>query len=259
MNSIHFLNQKADFEIYIAKGIKWIPIVQLGISGYTNSEIAEMVCLTPEEKKEQMKTLYDVIQLFLISDFNYKLDMQYKNFDGRIWEFHKPSRKVISTNCGCCASVASWINYFIKEMFEETGYFSFIRPNGSGHIMNYFYHSGFYYLLDLTPYAMKLYPNFKENGNKVEWIKSHNITGILCKCESLIDYAKFYDRIQNYGGVSFMYFKEKEVAPLAIDECKNKIYIVFPLGYDISFVYGKSDYIDYKFSKAHDYLLTWEG
>lgn len=241
MEDIGFLRNMASFEVKLSKDLMWVPVNSLGKGRYTNSKIKEIILLSPSDRKKYFSNLYEVLQSFLLCKFNYVMDTEYQNVDGLIWEIHKKKDEIVNNNLGCCYAVASWIKYYIDEIYEESGFFSFVRPNGTGHVMNYIRNNGWYYVIDLTPYVQnEKCSSFYESGHKLDYLKSRNVTGILMKCKELKSYALYYDRLQAVGGYHFIYFKVKEgdMTPISIKCDNNKITIIYPTGTDVECVYN---------------------
>lgn len=243
MENIGFLRNEANFEVKLYKDLTWVPVNSLGKGRYTNIESVNALLLPPTDRRKLFGNLYEVLQSFLLSNFKYIMDVEYSDFKGVIWEIHKTAEEIVYSNSGCCYAVASWVKYFLDEIYEENGFLSFVRPNGTGHVMNYIRHNGWYYVIDLTPYVLsEKYKMFYESGNKIDYLRSNNVTGILTKCKELKSYALYYDRLQSVGGFNFIYFisKEKNVVPIAIRQTDNKIAVIYPNFADVECIYNGS-------------------
>lgn len=247
-----FLNKNGNFCTKIGRGVFWVPVISLGKSMYDIHEITNIIKYGKFEK-QMFRSLYDIVQLFLKSNFKYNLDTKYLKKNGIIWEVHEEINNILNNGSGCCASVAAWLNYYLEGVYEDCGYLSFNRPNGSGHIMNYIFQDDWYYLIDMTPYVIdEEQKEFYETGKKVDYIKSKNVTGILTKCKSLKEYAMFYDSIQMTKGYNFIYFKHKgtTVPPISVETYGEKIDIIYPQGYEIECVYnGAASIYSLKFAE----------
>lgn len=224
------LRYDASFETLISKDVYWVPINTLGKTARSNSEIKDMVNLSPQEKRANINNLYEAIQLFQVGSFREELDVVIIKENDYVWEHHKPSIYSVLSNCGCCSSIASWLNFMIKNKYEQTGYFSLSRPNGSGHVMNYIYHNNWYYLIDLLPMVEQYVDTIcSETGRRIDFMKSKYITGILAKSKSLESYVNFYRRIQLRGGFEHLFFYSNghEVGPMSNRDNNNKKIICF--------------------------------
>ena len=108
------------------------------------------------------------------------------------------------------------------DKYQEVGYISFSRPNGSGHVFNYILTEGWYYLYDLCPLTDRYINNVLiESGKMADFLKAKYVTGALLKCRQLESFALFYKRLQLRGGFDHLFFKHRspEVGPIsAIDK-----------------------------------------
>ena len=84
----------------------------------------------------------------MVRHFEESNDIIIKEFEQVPWQLHKSGKYAYETNHGCCASSAAWLNYVVGDLYSEKGYFQWIRPDGSGHVINYFYVNDQYYLVD---------------------------------------------------------------------------------------------------------------
>ena len=212
------LRAQAHFAAPICRNVFWVPVNTLGGTKYTNEEMQSIALLSPEEKRTKVSTLYEAVQLFLVSKFHEVIDVVYIQEGNMNWEHHKPAYYSVLTNCGCCATDAAWLHYFLKGRYSQTGYFSFVRPNMSGHVYNYIYENGWYYLYDLNPLTDKWIEfALPETGNRLDYFKAKYISGALIKCKSLEDYAHYFKRIQLRAGFDHLFFRydTDEVPPIA--------------------------------------------
>jgi hypothetical protein len=146
------LRHNADFEVEVAPGIFWVPAAALGQSRYSNMDIHQMLGASPEEKQANISTLYEALQLYQVGNFT-PSDDNVRIFEGDVnWEHHKPGYHAVRTNTGCCATDSNWLRYILDGDYEEVGYIATSQRDGSGHIFNYIFHEGWYYIIDLTHY-----------------------------------------------------------------------------------------------------------
>lgn len=227
LNLVH----NASFEMRVCPDVYWVPVNTLGQSRYTTKEMKELVLLPPEEKKQRITTLYEAVQLFIVSSFHETLDVVYIQDSQYLWEYHKPGYYAVSTNAGCCASCAAWMKYILDGKYEELSYFGFGRPNRSGHVYNCIKHNGWYYLYDLctlTDQNMKY--SLLETGNRLDYLKAKYISCALIKCKSLEAYAKYFARLQRVGGYDHLFFnfKTDDVPAVAVTELNNVVVFNYP-------------------------------
>ena len=230
---------EADFRMILADGVWWVPINMLGRTRYTNREIADMVEHSPEEKQEEISTLYEAIQLFRISGFTYTED-NVEIPEGEVkWEHHKPGRDAVRTNTGCCAADSNWLNYILNGDYEQIGFLSYSCADSDGHVFNYIYQDGYYYFIDLTGYEDG-YENglARESGMPRDYVYSGLATGCLIKARSPENFVNYYVGIcRNAPNLFFLYQGENNL-PVAGIEIDGLMTMTYPEGYDIQILDG---------------------
>lgn len=200
------LRYNADFSKKVADGIYWVPARSLGKSRYTNAQIYAMLDKTPQQKQKAAGTLYEALQLYQISGFYNSNDNISVNIDGTMWESHKPGYDAVRTNNGCCASDSNWLNYILKDDYDEIGYIAISQRDGSGHIYNYIKQDGWYYFLDLTKYRASEFGSAVESGKMEDFRSSDVGLGNILKTKSLKSYVNYVQK--NFGdppGLMFQY------------------------------------------------------
>jgi hypothetical protein len=204
INLVH----NAKFEVFISRNLYWAPVNTLGSTKYTNYDIRQFLNYSPQEKKKLISNVYEAIQLFQISRFEEKIDVLHLDYHGKKWEHHKPGYHAVLSNNGCCSSMASWLYYLVGDKYPQCGYFGYYRPDGSGHVYNYFYHEGHYFLLDINAmYYKNAVHCCRETGNKADFLKTKYITGCCYKAYGLEDFIRFYSRILKYKEFEFAYYQ----------------------------------------------------
>ena len=210
---LEYIRHNADFEVEIAEGVFWIPMKVLGGSDITNDEIVGILEESPEIKQEKIDTLYEAIQLFQIGEFYFTSDNIRIDENGISWEHHKPGYNAVVTNNGCCATCSNWLNYILKDDYDEVGFVAFSERDGSGHIYNYIKQDGWYYFVDMTHQTVAWEDMALESGNIKDFYSSDYVLGNLLKVKNLEDYIEFY--LENTGypfGLMFMYMAENCLA-----------------------------------------------
>ncbi len=255
------LRADAHFELRLSRDVYWVPVNRLGGTRYTNDQIQQMVRLSPQEKRDRISTLYEAVQLFLLSRFHQMSDVKLVREGERLWEFHKPGYYAVLTNEGCCSSDASWLRYLLDGKYEKMGYFSFSRPTGSGHVCNYFVHDGWYYLYDLTPFTdQNVHTALAETGQRRDYLSCKFVSGILIKCKRLEDYAHYFARIQMTRGYDHLFFDnpEQEMPPIAVERNQGVITICYPQTSAVSPVlYHETATIEWKKVSPPMARTTW--
>ena len=255
------LRYNADYETEVAKDVWWVPAVSLGQSRYTNRQIAEMVEMKPEEKQESISTLYEAIQLFQISNFAEADDNVRIRENKLYWEHHKPGYDAVRTNEGCCATDSNWLNYILKEDYEQVGFLAYSQKDGSGHILNYLYQDGYYYFIDLTHYRTD-FPDASapETGNMKDYRQSDIILGNLHKALSPEAYVKYCVDSFNDPPARFFLYRAENCLPVTSKEIDHTMTIIYPKGTDITVLDGKdASALDVLFAKAPKKNKKWSS
>lgn len=249
------LRYDADFEVQIDKDVYWVPANALGKSKYDNSAIAQLAKKSPEEKQKQITNLYEALQLFQISDFKASRDNVRIAENGVNWEHHKPGYHAVRTNEGCCASNSSWLNYILKNDYDELGFVSYSYSNGNGHVFNYIKKDGFYYVIDLTRYET-------ESGNSmvVETGDRENFdfSGCIIKVKSLSDYAlQYFPRQSNPPGLFTSYAADLVIPVDSIPKDADMV-ITIPKGSKVTVLFdNKYDNMDLSYAPPPTQKVDW--
>lgn len=217
----------ACFCIEISRNLFWVPFNILGKSHFTNEQMKEIVMMKPCEKRNQMTSLYEVLQLFELSQFQDREDNEYKIINEKRWEFHKKGIQAVQDNYGCCSAIAAWANFFLSKLYKQTGYLGFQRPDGTGHILNYIYIGKKYYIFDFSSHTYERKDrSVKETGERIDYISANQATAICFCTENLCEFVKFHNRIQRFGGYEFFYYvmpSTDEVPAVSIERIKNVV------------------------------------
>lgn len=255
------LRYDADFEVEVADGVWWVPARALGGSRYSNREIAAMVEHSPEEKQEEISTLYEAVQLFQISNFTYTGD-NVDIWENKLkWTHCKPGYHSVRTNTGCCAADTSWLNYILSGDYEQLGVLTISVPDDDGHAINYIYHDGYYYFIDLVCYeAENIRAAAIETGNMSDYRNADPVSGSVHKVKNPEDFVKYYvDNAANPPAL-FMLYESENVLPEAIQTVKGQETIYFPEGYDVKVMEGKNPQkFDLQFVKGPEKTNPWKG
>ena len=187
----------AVYEIEVFDDVYWVPVNQLGGTRYTAADIESFIGLPPEQKQEKIHTLYEAVQLFQIGKFRGLIDniSEYHVVNDAVierWDFHKPGYHVVRTNEGCCASDTNWLMYLLRGKYEQMGYIQYAQKDGNGHIINYIYHKGWYYMIDMMMYRYdSLTAAGKETGTKEGYKAGTSISGNLHKSRSPLSFVEY--------------------------------------------------------------------
>ena len=225
------------FETKIAKDLYWVPVSALGGANYSIADLQIMAELSTEEKKNNKFTLLDAINFYRICAFQESQDVIYlTENNGKIWEHHKPGYYSVMTNQGCCSSSASWLAYILEGNYERMGLLSYIRPNKSGHCINYIYHQGWYYFIDMSLQIDKYRSLIaKETGKIIDYLNSKPFANIFLKTrnmEAYVDYISKYQRIQNRTFL-FSACECSFAPPISLSMEDDRLHVLYPATYNI--------------------------
>ena len=235
------LRHDAEYQMIVADGVWWVPASSLGKSRYTNREIAGMLDHTPEQKQEEISTLYEAIQLFKISGFTYSEDNAKVQEDGINWEHHKPGYDAVRTNTGCCAADSNWLNYILDGDYEQIGFLAYSRVNGSGHILNYIFQDGYYYFIDLMSYEEEALTEMAcENGMLRDFENSGTGAGCLFKARSPEDFVKYYADVHVDALNLFFFYQAENCVPLSGEMVDGVKTMLYPEEYDVRVIEGRN-------------------
>ena len=233
----------------------------MGKSGFTNHEIAELVQEKPEVKQEEISSLYEALQLFQISNFA-SADDNVRIAENKLdWEHHKPGYDAVRTNEGCCATDSNWLNYILRNDYEQVGFLAYSQKDGGGHILNYLYQDEYYYFIDLTHYRTDfLDSSAPETGNKEDYRKSDFIAGNLHKAVSPEAYIQYCIDSFNEPPARFFLYQAEDCLPVTSKVIDDVMTIVYPEGYDIAVFDGKdASSLDVLFTKAPKKNKKWSS
>ena len=253
------LRYGADYEVEVAQDVWWVPVVSLGDSRYTNTEIAGMVAAEPEEKQAALGTLYEALQMFQISGFHEGDDNVRITENDIDWEHHKPGYDAVRTNTGCCATDSNWLNYILRDDYDEVGFLAYSQSDGGGHILNYIRQDGYYYFIDLTHYRTDfLDSSAPETGNMNDYNRSDMGSGNLHKCTSPESYVAYCTKIYNDPPELFFIYRADDCLPVTGKKIKGQMTILYPKTAEVTPIRGNtSEPLEYKFVNPPKKHYNW--
>lgn len=145
--------------------------VKLGQPLLTEKEIDALIAEGDFEKiAETINTLPDAVNYITRAKMSYTNEQISNLIDGlnycySAWQLMKNSYtgwSVTKTGTGQCIMFSNLIHYLLEDDYDEVGYIG-IRSPGDGHIMNYIYHDGLYYLIDSTQYGIRVPADWLES------------------------------------------------------------------------------------------------
>ena len=133
-----------------ARNAESYPIAQM-LGGVTlgEREAQALVGKSPEEIREKVKTVGDVLAFLIASDMKVVSGDIHIQSGGYDWSYNRSAATVISENGGNCGGISNLVNYLIYGKYEEVGFIHWSGlPGTGGHIINYIKHGGKYYAYD---------------------------------------------------------------------------------------------------------------
>lgn len=254
------LRHKAKFEIEVYEGVYWVSARTLGESDHSNADIYEMLTDAPHEKRQQIDSLYEAMQLYQISNFSAFDDNIRVEENGYAWEHHKPGTDAVRTNRGCCATSANWLNYILAGDYDEVGFIATSQPDGNGHIFNYILHEGWYYIIDMTHYRTDWIATAVESGELSDYHNTNFIAGNIHKTEDIQNYVNYVLACYNEPpALMFMYQAED---CLALDSVRDngEVVIVYEENpeVELNVIYDNAnDNVSYRLEQAPTMLPDW--
>ena len=235
------IRYEAQFEVPVGENVWWVPVRTLGGSRYTNREIADMLEHEPEQKQEEISTLYEALQLFKVGGFTYKDDDNVMITEGDIsWAHYKTARDVVRLNTGNCAGSSIWLHYILHGDYERIGFLAYSKVHELGHIFNYIYQDGYYYFVDLTGYEQDE-TTAPETANTNNYWFSGAVTGNIHKAKSPEDFVRYYTGIVPSAPNRFFCYEADELLP-SVDvqyEDEDRMETYYPEEANVQVIDGK--------------------
>jgi hypothetical protein len=233
----------ADYDIEVADDVFWVPVNRLGLSRYTKDDIINMLPLSPEEKQSKIGVLFEAIQLYQLSNFRSVFDNVKLMQNNLCWNYHKPGYHAVRTNEGCCASNSNWLSYLLNGKYEQMGFIHYSQRDSNGHIMNYIFHKGWYYFIDMMMYRIDSLPYAGiETGTQKGYKDNELIAGNFFKSRVPISYVKYCLQKHKDPPIIFTISLEKEIYTLGCDDISNSFDIIHPKQTNIVILYKENEF-----------------
>ena len=186
---------------------------------------------------------YEAIQLYQTSKFRGVFDNQKITIDNLCWNYHKPGFHAVRTNEGCCAADSNWLSYLLKDKYEQTGFIHYSQRDGNGHIMNYIYHNGWYYFIDMMMYRIdSLEFAGKETGTINGYCDNELIAGNLLKSKIPASYINMCLNKHKDPPILFTISAENEVYAMAVDGKPGCFDVIHPKNMKTILLYKEKDF-----------------
>lgn len=201
------LRKNADFRTKLYNGVYWVPINTLGYSQYTPEDIKIIANYESSLKKHYITNLFEAIQLLQIGNFQIIDDNYYIIKNNQKWECHKTGEEAFKNNCGCCASIASWLCFVLKYRYEKVGLISVSSLSGNGHVLNYIIHNKKLYIIDVFSMTNKFVNQIcPETGLLSDYRKTKLPTSCLFEVADFNSFANFFSKYMFFRSSEYMFF-----------------------------------------------------
>lgn len=106
----------------------------------------------PEYWRTTVNTIQDMCFYFQAKQFTYSFNEP--DFCGDAeWQWTADPETIFAYNTGVCVQIAQMGNYMLADNFEDWG--NILVFGNQGHIFNWYYEDGYYYVVDFTEVASK--------------------------------------------------------------------------------------------------------
>jgi len=255
------LRYNASFRVEVAEGVSWVPVNTLGKPNMTSEEI-EALNKDPENLREKLNTLYEVIQYIQTADFSSADDNVRIDEEGISWEHHKPGEMAIMTNEGCCATISNLMNFILENNYEEVGFIAYSQSDGRGHVFNYIKHNNLYYFVDLIHYRNDFMHTSVEDGTLASYYATDYIAGNVHEATMIEDYVKYCRDNYNDPPELWSLYMAKNCLPIGHINDETMLEIFYPESSKkrVNIIYDDpNDNIQYSFVKSPTkYPAVWE-
>lgn len=183
----------AHFSLEVYPGVFWLPLNALGRTRYTNEQIATIIPLSPEEKREKISNVYEAVQLFQAGNFTGILDNVNHFYDNgqTLWQTHTPGREAVVRNHGCCAADTHWLSYLLQGRYDAMHSLWFGHEDGNGHIISCIEHHHAYYFLDMMMCRNDSQRYLCVEDGRIDSWRRSLWNGFLYRCTNPVDFCHF--------------------------------------------------------------------
>jgi len=205
------LRENAHFEIEVFPNVFWVPANALGKSRLNDADIARLVSLSPEEKRDGVRSLYEAIQLFQASKFTGVIDnVRVLDEDNIVlWVFNKPGYYAVRTNTGCCAADSNWLCYLLRGKYSEVCCLGYLCADGNGHIINSIEHNDSFYFVDMMMQRVDSLPYGGAESGEISDYRSGDASGFVHRAKTMQDYSLYLQETlkSSASGAPFLFYR----------------------------------------------------
>ena len=201
---------------YLSEGVYYVSADELGAAQHKKRDMywfPRDACFL----RQEVHTLADVIQYVRASFFRpRKGDIRIWE-DSIIWHHNRSGPEAICMNTGNCGSVSSLLHYLLKDKYREVGFVA-ISDHIGGHVFNYIYQDGRYYLVDLL--------NYLYASKSID-----HLSTMIYQADSLDHYAAYYRTRIGRPVLLMAAYEAKQVLPMGRRPGQPLMY--FPAGTEL--------------------------
>lgn len=127
--------------------------------------------MTLEEASEKLTTVHDAVNYLRKRGFEqgYSYNPGMK-FNGVYWSWNLSAEFTFEENSGCCGGISNLMNRLMAGNYDSQGYVTHANNDG-GHIFNYFYQDGLYFVCDfIGPSIAPFCEDYDKENNPYSYI-----------------------------------------------------------------------------------------
>lgn len=98
--------------------------------------------------KQSVNTIQDMCAYLQARNFVYDFNKEPEFVNAGRWQWTQDAETIFAMSGGVCVQVAQMADYMLAENYEDWG--NIIISGNQGHIFNWFYEDGYYYVFDFT-------------------------------------------------------------------------------------------------------------
>lgn len=226
-------SNSVQFETEVYDGVYWVPLNTLGTSRYSNKEMLEISKMPLERKRECIDNLYEAVQLFQISQFQWSMDNKEYSIDDIHWNSYKSPEEAVLSNEGHCATDTNWLAYFIHDKYDSVGSLCYTGEVWNGRygqrittdIITYIKFENEYYFIDMRMCRKDSQDELcKENGSLPGLMGCLGWPGFLYRCKNPVDFCPFHTYLseKKYWYAPYFYYLRRSSFATATGVQYNK-------------------------------------
>lgn len=234
------LRANTKFRLQVAPEVYWVPATTLGAPKLSKETLLS-IAYNPELLRDQISTLYDVIQYIQVVKMKtVNGNLRTAGKAGISWEHPRPPEFSINKNESNCVGISAVANYLLVGDYEEVGFVEYGRIDG-GHSFNYVKFQGKYYVFDLTAYKTDFLRVAVENGDRIVFRSSNRLANIH-EVNCLQDYVDYFlEQTYQTKDIVFISYRGEAGMPVGSKKSGSKRTYCFPEDFDLEVLFDVPD------------------